>query len=135
MKKYLLLFIFSIFFLAPSFANTKINVIKVYDGDTILAQIDDNIFRIRLIGIDCFEGTKSARAKWQAKKYKMSLDEIVKGGNIAGDILNQKLKNQNATFEFRGIDKYNRALGVIYINKRNINEEMLKTPYCKVYKR
>ena len=119
----------------PVLANSKINVIKIYDGDSILAQIDSNVFRIRLIGIDCFEGTSNTRAKWQAKKYKLSLQEIIEGGNIAGDILNQKLKNKEVFFEFKGIDKYNRALGILYIDKRNINNEMLKTNYCKVLKR
>ncbi|MBQ4646944.1 MAG: thermonuclease family protein [Candidatus Gastranaerophilales bacterium] len=135
MKKIFLFFLLLFSFVTPAFSSTKINVIKVYDGDTILAQIEDNIFRIRLINIDCFEGTKSDRAKWQARKYKISLDELIEGGNIAGDILAQKLKNKNVTFKFMGIDKYNRALGIIYIDERNINDEMLKTNYCKPYKR
>ena len=92
MKKIFLFFLLLFSFVTPAFSSTKINVIKVYDGDTILAQIEDNIFRIRLINIDCFEGTKSDRAKWQARKYKISLDELIEGGNIAGDILAQKLK-------------------------------------------
>jgi len=69
MKKLLVLFIFCISMFNFAFAKTKIEVLKVYDGDSILAKIDNNIFRIRLIGIDCFEGTKSDRAKWQARKY------------------------------------------------------------------
>ena len=134
MKKILLLLVLFATIRFPVFANSKINVIKVYDGDSILAQIDDNIFRIRLIDIDCFEGTASSRAKWQAKKYKLSLDEIVQGGNIAGQILKDKLKNKEVFFEFKGIDKYNRALGILYADYKNINSEMLKTNYCKTFK-
>ena len=134
MKKYVLLISLLPFFTMPTFAHTKINVIKVYDGDSILARVDDNIFRIRLIGIDCFEGTTSSRAKWQARKYKMSLDKIIEGGNIAGEILADKLQNKEVSFEFKGIDKYNRALGTLYIENRNINQEMLKTNYCNVFK-
>lgn len=135
MKKVLFI-LFAMFLLnTNTFAHTKIEAIKVYDGDSLLAKIDDNIFRIRLIDIDCFEGTPSDRAKWQARKYKKSLDEIVEGGNVAGDILVEKLKNQNVSFEFMGIDKYNRALGVLYVDNRNINQEMLKTNYCKPYKK
>lgn len=119
----------------PAIANTKIKVLKVYDGDSILAQINDNIFRIRLIGIDCFEGTPNKRAQLQAKNHNLSLEQINQKGNIAKDILTSKLKNKNITFEFRGIDSYNRALGVIYDGKININEEMLKTPYCVMYKK
>ena len=133
MKKFLLSLILFVLCLTPAFSNVKVDVVKVYDGDTILATIDDNTFRIRLIGIDCFEGTASERAKWQAKKYKMTLDEVVSYGNFAGDILKGKLNNKKVYFEFRGIDKYNRALGILYVDNVNINNELLKTPYCKPY--
>ena len=133
MKKIILAFLF--LFCVQNFciANVKIDVLKIYDGDSILARIDDNVFRIRLIGIDCFEGTESSRAKWQAREKELSLEEIVKGGNIAKDILSAKLKNKEVYFEFAGIDKYSRALGNLYVEKSNINNEMLKTPYCYVY--
>jgi len=131
--------IFLIFLLlfASCFASNKtpITVLKVYDGDTILAQIkqSNSIFRIRLIDIDCFEGTLGDRANYQAKKFNLTPDEIVKGGNIAGDILREELKNKKVYFEFMGIDKYNRALGTLYVQKENINKKMLKTPYCAPY--
>ena len=117
-----------------AFAKTKIDVLKVYDGDSILAKINDNIFRIRLIDIDCFEGTDSNRAKWQAKKFKKSLNEIVAGGNLARNILENKLKNKEVYFSFQGIDKYNRALGYLYTDNRNINDEMAQTNYCTYWK-
>lgn len=98
-----------------------------------MAKIDNNIFRIRLKGIDCFKGTKNKRAKLQSEKYNLPIDEIIQGGNIAGKILSQKLQNKEAFFEFQGIDKYNRALGIIYLDGLNINNEMLKTKYCKPY--
>lgn len=134
MKKILLIFLICIFSL-PSFAQTKIDVLKVYDGDSILAKIDENIFRIRLIGIDCFEGTTGKRAQYQAKRYNLSENEVVRLGNIAGETLREELKNKNITFEFRGIDKYHRALGVLYADGVNINEKMLKNSYCKPFKR
>ena len=117
-----------------AYANTKIEVLKVYDGDSILAKIDNNVFRIRLIDIDCYEGAISDRAKWQAKKFKKTVEEIVNGGNIAKDILEEKLKNNEVYFFFKGIDKYNRALGYLYIEKRNINNEMAQTKYCTFWK-
>lgn len=116
-----------------AFANTKIEVLKIYDGDSILAKIDRNVFRIRLIDIDCFEGSFNQRVEKQAKEHKLSREEVIKYGNIAGNILREKLKNAEVYFEFRGIDKYNRALGYLYIKNRNINKEMLKTNYCFKY--
>ena len=96
---------------------------------------DNNIFRIRLVDIDCFEGAKSNRAIWQSQKFNISLNDIIKGGNLAGSILEQKLKDKEVYFEFRGIDKYNRALGVLYVDNRNINQDMLETKYCNLYKK
>ena len=133
MKKLLVLFIFCISMFNFAFAKTKIEVLKVYDGDSILAKIDNNIFRIRLIGIDCFEGTKNKRIEKQSSKHNFSFEQIVKEGNIAGDILRVKLKGKKVFFEFAGIDKYNRALGHLYVGNRNINDEMLKTGYCFKY--
>ena len=133
MKKLLVLLLFTILSVVPAFARSKVEVLKVYDGDTVLARINDNTFRIRLIGIDCFESSVGDRAKWQAKKYNMPLNEVVSYGNFAGDILKGKLNKKDVYFSFKGIDKYNRALGILYVDNVNINDELLKTPYCKVY--
>lgn len=116
-------------------AYQEIEVLKVYDGDSILAKIEDNIFRIRLYAIDCFEGAKSDRARWQAKKYNLTLQEIINSGNLAGEILKEKLKNKKVYFEFKGVDKYSRALGNLYVDNVSIEDEMLKTPYCFDYKK
>ena len=135
MLKNLFFVLFFLLITQISYAKQEIEVLKVYDGDSILAKIDDNIFRIRLYGIDCFEGAKSDRAKWQAKKYKLSVEEIINGGNIAGEILKEKLKNKKVMFDFKGIDKYSRALGNLYVDNVSIEDEMLKTPYCFIYKK
>ncbi len=121
----------------PVFANSKteITVLKVYDGDSILARIEESgsVFRIRLIDIDCFEGKKSARSKHQAKKFNKNEDEIIDGGNLAGNYLKEILENKKVEFDFQGIDKYNRALGVLYADGENINQKMLKNPYCVAF--
>ena len=133
MKK-ILIFTLFLFLFSPVMAKTKVNVLKVYDGDSILASIDENIFRIRMIDIDCFEGSKNSHAKIQSQKYKISVDEVVKNGNLAGDILRKRLDNNSVYFEFKGVDKYSRALGYLFVGKKNINDEMLKTGYCFSYK-
>lgn len=134
MRKIFLIFLL-LFSVTYGANKTPITVLKVYDGDSILAKIEksNSIFRIRLIDIDCFEGTSGDRAKYQAKKYSKSEDEVVKEGNLAGDILREELKDKKIYFDFQGIDKYHRALGVIYAERENINQKMLKTPYCFSY--
>lgn len=131
MRKILLLIF--VLIIVPCFAMSEVDILKVYDGDSVLARIDDNVFRIRLVEIDCFEGTKSNRAKWQAKKHGLSIDEVIKGGNIAGETLRKELENKKVYFEFMGIDKYHRALGFLFADGVNINHKMLESPYCKQY--
>lgn len=133
MKRLLIILMVLMFGIMPSFAKSKVEIVKVYDGDTVLAKISDNTFRIRLIGIDCFEGTSSDRAKWQARKYDMTPDKVISYGNFAKDILKGRLSGKEVYFSFKGIDKYNRALGILYVDNVNINEELLKTPYCNPY--
>ena len=87
------------------------------------------------MGIDCFEGTKSSHAVRQAEKYNIEVDEVIKRGNLAGDILREELKDKKVYFEFMGMDKYKRALGNLYVKNENINNKMLKTGYCEVYKK
>ncbi|MBE7707687.1 MAG: thermonuclease family protein [Cyanobacteria bacterium SIG27] len=41
---------------------------------------------------------------------------------------------QTASFEFRGIDKYSRVLGILYFDDTNINQKLIDEKYCKVYK-
>ena len=130
MKILLKMFFIFLFFTFSSINATQIEVLKVYDGDTILAEIQNNIFRIRLVDIDCFEGTANYRVPRQSKEHKITENEVVEKGNLAGRILEDKLKSNEIYFEFKGIDKYNRALGYLFIGKRNINKEMLKTGYC-----
>ena len=122
-------------------SGNQIKVLKVYDGDTILAEIKDekynsvNKFKIRLLGIDCFEGKDSEKAKRQAEKYNISIEKITEGGNIAREILEKELKNKTVYFDFKGIDKYSRALGILYTDSQNINQKMLNNDYCKPYEK
>lgn len=64
MKKFLLLLtLLSL----PAFAAIPIEVLEVYDGDTIKVKVNNgNDFLIRLQGIDCYETSKINRAYKQA---------------------------------------------------------------------
>ena len=129
----LILFLCIIFPVQNEAQNGKIELVKVIDGDTIAAKIDDNIFKIRIFDIDCFEKSVGEHAQRQAKSFNKTQEEIVEGGLRAGEILERELKNKKLTFDFRGIDKYHRALGYIYADGQNISEIMLNSGYCFKY--
>ena len=118
------------------FAKTQIELIDIYDGDTISAKIKKEKFQIRLIGIDCFEISPLNRAYKQAYKNKLNIEEVIKQGKSAKKYLESLYKNSNKNvyFDFYGIDKYSRALGILYFDKLNINEELANKNICPRYK-
>ena len=40
---------------------------------------------------------------------------------------------KDISFEFKGIDKYGRGLGILYFDNININQKLIEEKYCKVY--
>jgi len=100
----------------------QFKITRVYDGDTVKAQGHDIEIIVRLVGIDAPETSRKKREPGQpysqkAKKY------------LAGLVL-----NKTVDIKGYGLDRYNRILGVIYLNKKNINLEMVKTGLAEVYR-
>jgi len=90
-------------------------VVNVHDGDTVKVLINNKQVKIRLFAIDAPEvsqdfGTKS-REELKSLVYK-----------------------KDVTVETKGIDQYGRTLGVIYLDDKDINLEMLKRGFVCVYK-
>lgn len=130
MNKLLSITVVCIFFGGFTLAGTKIpiQILKIYDGDTILAKIDNEKFSVRLIGIDCYETSDINRAYKQAYQNNLKIDEVVCKGKDSKEYLKKMYennKNKPIYLDFKGIDRYGRALGIIYFDKININEELL----------
>lgn len=116
----------------------QIEITKIYDGDTVEAKIENNKpFKIRLIGIDCYETSKIHRAYKQAYYNKKTIDEVITAGLDSKKYL-QKLYNKNKTtntyLEFKGVDIYGRALGVLYFDTLNVNQNLKDFAGCMSYK-
>ncbi|DAB11100.1 MAG: thermonuclease family protein [Acinetobacter sp.] len=120
------------------FAETKIPVqlIKIKDGDTIDVKIEKNTFPVRLIGIDCYETGRIHRAYRQAYDNNLSIDEVIARGKQSTAYLENLYranKNNQVYIDFKGVDIYGRALGVIYFDKLNVNEDLQKNGGCMIY--
>ncbi len=112
-------------------SKTPVRIVKILDGDTVRAKINDNIFSIRLIGIDCYETTSNNRAYRQAYNNNLTIGEVIKNGKFSKKYLINLYKNSNVqTFEFMGLDYYKRPLGVLYFDDVNINQKMLNHGGC-----
>ena len=136
MNKLLFVFMILIVCTGTVLAESKIpiEIVKITDGDTIQAKLEKNKFAIRLIGVDCYETSKIHRAYTQAYINHLSVEEVVNRGNRSKLYL-EKLYRENKNFflDFKGVDKYGRVLGIIYFDKLNINEELLKNGGCMIY--
>jgi len=138
MKKFLAIYLLFVFTTSVANADNKIPVklIKIKDGDTVDIKIDKNTFPVRLIGIDCCETSKIHRAYHQAYDNNLSIEEIVAQGKesmIYLENLYKSNKDKPVYIDFKGIDHYGRALGVIYFGKLNVNEDLLKNGGCMIY--
>ena len=108
-----------------------IKIEKIYDGDTIEAKIENRVFSIRLIGIDCFETSDIYRAYKQAYDNNLKIEEIVKQGKTAKKYVENLYKNsKKQSFALKGIDKYSRALGIVYFDNINVNEILKQNKIC-----
>lgn len=128
---FILLIVFVLCSASYAASKTPVRIVKILDGDTVRAKINDNIFSIRLIGIDCYETTPNNRAYRQAYNNNLTIDEVIKNGKFSKKYLINLYKKSNVqTFEFMGLDYYKRPLGVLYFDDVNINQKMLNHGGC-----
>ncbi len=138
MKNIFRLLLILLVFSQATFADvrTPVELVRISDGDTVVARIDKNEFKIRLIGIDCYETAKINRAYKQAYQNNLSIDEVVNKGLNSKRYLEElyaQNKNSKTTIEFKGLDIYNRVLGVLYFDKLNVNENLKLHGGCMMY--
>ena len=110
----------------------NIKITKITDGDTVKGIVNGKEISIRLSGIDCYETSKRDRAYKQAYLNKITIEEVVEKGKESKTILTNLLQNQNnVTVKFTDVDnRYNRNVGILYINNINVNEYMIKNGGC-----
>jgi micrococcal nuclease len=120
--KIILLLIAFLLFLSTLSLAAQFKVTRVYDNDTLKAEGHDIEIKVRLVGIDAPETSKKKREpgqpySQQAKKY------------LTGLIL-----NKTVDIKGHGLDRYNRILGVIYLDGKNINLEVVSAGLAEVYR-
>jgi len=127
------------FLLLPGFligcSNQEVSVVKIYDGDTILTSSD---VKVRLLQIDTPE---LATKECHAEESKIQLETFLATALQSLTISEVKPKNLTkingvrleADSNLDSEDRYGRKLSYLFIEKLNINIEMVKigaaTPY------
>ncbi len=96
-------------------------VVKVYDGDTILVKKDDMIFPVRLVAIDAPEirHGKQQESQPYGQKAKKYLTGLTKGEKVA--------------LVSYGLGGFNRILAEVFTGSTNLNLKMIQAGLAEVY--
>lgn len=104
-------------------------VIKVADGDTITVQ--DSLgtkVKVRLYGIDAPETEKSNKRTGRVSKPGQP------HGQEAHAALAGKVDRQRVRLDVMNIDRYKRAVALVWLGGRNVNREMVSEGYAWAYR-
>ena len=95
---------------------------RVTDGDTITVTQNGFKTKIRLVGIDAPEKSRKKHEPGQPFSQ-------VSTKYLAGLVLNKDVEIKNY-----GTDLYGRTLGVVYVDGKNVNLEIVKAGFAEVYR-
>jgi micrococcal nuclease len=109
----------------------------VFDGDSFRADMGVLTQSVRMVGIECPEGTASSKARREARKLGMTMSEYLKYGDQAA-ALTRKLLPKNSKFridyDVEKRDKYGRLLGYVFLpDGRMVNEELVKAGLATLF--
>ncbi|WP_324824344.1 thermonuclease family protein [Sinanaerobacter sp. ZZT-01] len=99
------------------------DVIRVVDGDTFVATIDDKEEKVRLIGVDTPESVHPDKSK------------NTKAGELASEYVKDLLEDQTVQLEFdvQERDKYGRVLAYVYLEDGTfLNEKLILDGYAQI---
>ena len=115
-------------------------IIKINDGDTLTALVNNETTKIRLLDVDCYETRKNSNTKFQQKYYRLSVDEVLEKGKQSRKKLKNLLKDHRyIRVEWEKRDSFGRILGKVYLDDIksagviDVNQYMLKTGGCNKY--
>lgn len=96
--------------------------IRVIDGDTIILKKKTTTLRVRLANIDAPESSQKA----------LSGEPIGKWSTF---YLKELILNKSVEFESLSKDIYGRQIGLVYLNKININLKLVSSGYAIYYEK
>ena len=114
---------------SPAFIRTVTGTVtKISDGDTIhLTTPEQTILKVRLYGIDAPEtdkiNNKTGQINIPGQPY----------GDESWTALKSKIMCKKVKVDILDIDKYRRMVGMIYLDDRNINLEMIREGYAEAF--
>lgn len=115
-------------------------IVKINDGDTLTALVNNETTKIRLLDVDCYETGKNKHTLFQHKFYNLSYDEIFNRGKQSRKKLKNLLKDHKyIRVEWKKRDSFGRILGKVFLDDIksagviDVNQYMLKFGGCNKY--
>lgn len=119
----------------------KVYNFKVADGDTVTLFFEkkignlNKVKRVRFTDIDCYEIKRTDKARRQAQKTGITVEEAVKIGKESKQILIDLLNRHKDEIYFKGkylphYDGWGRLLGTLYIKDLNVTDYMIADGKC-----
>lgn len=106
----------------PSHA-AQFKITRVYDGDTVKAVVGKDVqITIGLVGIDAPEASRKKREEGQPYSQ------------TATRYLSRLILNKMVDIRGYGTDRYGRVLGVITVNNKNVNLQMVREGFAEAYR-
>jgi micrococcal nuclease len=104
-------------------------VTQVTDGDTVkLETTEGTKLKIRLYGIDAPEMEKINRRTGMVSKPGQPY------GEEAYEALKSKMLDSKVKVDIMAIDRYKRMVGIVYLDNKNVNLEMVKEGWAWAYR-
>jgi len=104
-------------------------VTHVSDGDTVKLETAEGAkLKIRLYGIDAPEMEKISRRTGTVSKPGQPF------GEEAYEALKSKMLDSKVKVDIMAIDRYKRMVGIVYLDNKNINLEMVKEGWAWAYR-
>lgn len=130
---YFVLALYLLFLTIPAFAKSPIltaygTVTKVSDGDTVHVVTDNTKLRVRLYGIDAPETAKINKKTGKENKPGQPF------GDEAYKALKGKIDGRKVKLVVMDKDRYKRMVGIIYLDDREINKEMVTEGLAWAYR-
>jgi len=125
----ILLFIPTLVFAKDPIRTIEGIVTKVSDGDTInVTDPQGTKVKVRLYGIDAPETPKGNKKTGRISKPGQPY------GDEAWQALEAKIYRKRVRLDVMDIDRYKRLVSLVWLDKRNINSEMVAEGYAWAYK-
>ncbi len=119
----------------------KIYDFEVIDGDTVKIYFEkwngnlNTVQNVRFLNVDCYKIRRTDKARKQAQRIGITVEEAVKIGKESKQILTDLLNRHKDKLYFKGeylphYDGWGRVLGTLYIKDLNITDYMIADGKC-----